>query len=61
MYWSLNSAVGIAVGYGLDNGGGQSSSPDGGENFIFFMSSRPFLGPTPPPSSVGTGDKGAQA
>jgi hypothetical protein len=44
-----DSAVGIATGYGLDHRRGRSSSPGGGKNFQFSMSSRPVLGPTQPP------------
>jgi hypothetical protein len=45
----LSSVVGIATGYGLDDGGGRSSSSSSGKNFHFSMSSSPTLGPTQPP------------
>jgi hypothetical protein len=45
---SRDSAVYIPIGYGLDELGGRSSSPSGGKNFLFFMSSRPVLGLTQP-------------
>jgi hypothetical protein len=40
---SLDSSVGIATGYGLDDqeGGGGSSSPFRVRNFLFSISSRP--------------------
>jgi hypothetical protein len=40
---SRDSAVGITTGYGLDT---RSSIPGGGKIFLFFMVSRPALGPT---------------
>jgi hypothetical protein len=43
------TAVGIATGYGLDDGGGRSSSPGKAKNFLFSTASRPVLGPTQPP------------
>jgi hypothetical protein len=46
---SRDSSVGIATGYGLDGRGDRSSSPDRVKNFLFSTSSRPALGPTPPP------------
>jgi hypothetical protein len=46
---SRNSVVGIATGYGLDDGGGRSSSPGRVKNFLFSTSSRPALGSTQPP------------
>jgi hypothetical protein len=46
---SRDSAVGIAPGYGLEDGGGRSSSPGMFKNFLFSTSSRPALGPTQPP------------
>jgi hypothetical protein len=47
MCW--DSVVGIATAYGLDNGGGQSSSLGIVNNFLFSTSSISGLGPTEPP------------
>jgi hypothetical protein len=44
-----DSAVDIRTGYRLDEQGVGSSTPDGGKNFYFSMSSRPALEPTQPP------------
>jgi hypothetical protein len=44
-----DSSVGIATGYGLDDKGGGSSSPNKVNNFYFSISSRPALGSTQPP------------
>jgi hypothetical protein len=46
---SRDSSVGIATGYGLDDQGGESSSPGRVKNFQFSISSRPALGSTQPP------------
>jgi hypothetical protein len=46
---SRDSSVSIATGYGLDDQGGGSSSPDRVKNFHFSISSRPSLGSTQPP------------
>jgi hypothetical protein len=46
---SWNSVVGIATGYGLDDGGVGVSSPGRIKNFLFSTSSRPVLGSTKPP------------
>jgi hypothetical protein len=46
-YRDLDSAVGTAAGYGLDDRGVGVRVP-GGENFHFSVSSRPTLGPTKP-------------
>jgi hypothetical protein len=46
---SRDSSVGIATGYGLDDQGGESSSPGRVKNFYFSISSRPALGSTQPP------------
>jgi hypothetical protein len=51
---SRNCVVGIAIGYGLVDWGGRSSSPDRVKNFLFFTSSRPALG-----SPMGNGGKAA--
>jgi hypothetical protein len=48
LYERRDSAVGIATGFGLDDRGGRSSSPGGGKNFLFCISSRPALGSTQP-------------
>jgi hypothetical protein len=45
---SLDSSVGIATGYGLDDRGGRSSSPGKVKNFLFSTSSRPALGSIKP-------------
>jgi hypothetical protein len=46
---SRDSSVGIATGYGLDDQGGESSSPGRVKNFHFSISSRPALGSTQSP------------
>jgi hypothetical protein len=46
---SRDSAVCIATGYGLDDQGGESSSPGRVKNFHFSISSRPALGSTQAP------------
>jgi hypothetical protein len=46
--WGRDNSVGIAIGYGLDDGKVQFPSP-GRVNFLFPMSSRPTLGSTQPP------------
>jgi hypothetical protein len=46
--------VGIAIGYGLDDGD-RSSSSGRVKNFLFSMSSTPALGFTQPPIQWGTG------
>jgi hypothetical protein len=46
---SRDTSVGIATGYGLDDQGGESSSPGRVKNFQFSVSSRPALGFTQPP------------
>jgi hypothetical protein len=46
---SRNNAVGIATGYGLDDTGVASLSPDRVKNFLLFTLSRLALGPTQPP------------
>jgi hypothetical protein len=43
---SRDSVVGIATGYGLGRLRGRSSSPGGGKDFHFHISSTPALGPT---------------
>jgi hypothetical protein len=48
MLLSRYSVVGIETGYGLDCQGGLSSSRDRVKIFLFYRSSRPALGPTPP-------------
>jgi hypothetical protein len=49
-WWSRDSSVGIATGYGLDDqGGGGSSSPGRVKNVHFSISSSPALGSTQPP------------
>jgi hypothetical protein len=45
---SLDGAVGIATGYGLNHRGGLTTSPGEIKNFHFSTSSRPPLGPTQP-------------
>jgi hypothetical protein len=60
---SKDSTVGIATGYGLDEGG-RSSSPDRVKNFLLSMSSRPALGFTQSPiqwipGGFSPGDKAA--
>jgi hypothetical protein len=40
---SRDSSVGVATSYGLDDGGGRSSSPGKVKNVLFFTSSRPGL------------------
>jgi hypothetical protein len=45
--WSLDSVVGIATDYGLDNGGVGVRVPVWSR--IFSTSSRPAVGPTKPP------------
>jgi hypothetical protein len=52
---SRDSSVGIATGYGLDDQGGESSSPGRVKIFHFSISSRPALGSTQPPIKMGTG------
>jgi hypothetical protein len=47
-----DNAVGVAIGYGLDDRGGQSSSAVRVKNFVFPTSFRPVLGP---PSHVCNG------
>jgi hypothetical protein len=56
MFWmriglkqSRDSSVGMATGYGLDDAGIALPCPGRGNNFHFFVSSRPALGPTQPP------------
>jgi hypothetical protein len=49
IYRSLDNAVRIATGYGLDDKRGRSSSPGRVKNFLFSTSSRPALGSTQPP------------
>jgi hypothetical protein len=46
-FMSGDSAVGIATGYGLDEG--RSSSPGKVKNFLFSTLSRPAVWPTQPP------------
>jgi hypothetical protein len=46
-FWSQDSVVGIATGYGLDDRGVRVRVPVGSR--IFFTSSRLALGPTQPP------------
>jgi hypothetical protein len=46
---SRDSSVGIATGYGLDEGDGGSSIPDRVKHSNFSISSRPALGSTQPP------------
>jgi hypothetical protein len=46
---SRDSSVRIATGYGLDDQGGESSSPGWVKNFHFSISYRPALGSTQPP------------
>jgi hypothetical protein len=46
---SRDTAVGIATGYGLDNGVGRSSIAGMVKKFFFSKSSRPALGSTQPP------------
>jgi hypothetical protein len=50
-----DSAVSITTGYGLDDQGVGSSSPAGGKNFHFSMSTRPALGVHPASYPIGTG------
>jgi hypothetical protein len=45
-FWSRDSSVGIAIGYGLDDQGDGSSSPGKVENVHFSISSIPALGST---------------
>jgi hypothetical protein len=45
---SLDSSVGIATGYGLDDRWGRSSSPGMVKNFLISMSFRLALGSTQP-------------
>jgi hypothetical protein len=47
-----SGSVGIATGYGLNDGGVGVPSPGRVTNFLFSMSSRPGLWSTPSPSSV---------
>jgi hypothetical protein len=44
-----DSSVGIATGYGLDDGGVGVPSPGRVKNFLFSTSSSPALGSTQPP------------
>jgi hypothetical protein len=46
---SLDSSVGIATSYGLDDRGDRSSRPGRVKNFLFSKSSRLALGSTQPP------------
>jgi hypothetical protein len=46
---SRDSVVGIAIGYGLDDGGVGVRVPVGWRIFFISTSSRPALGPTQPP------------
>jgi hypothetical protein len=46
---NLDSSVGIATGYGLDDRGGGSSSPGRVKNVHFSISFRPALGSIQPP------------
>jgi hypothetical protein len=46
---SLDSSVGIETGYRLERAG-RNSSPGGGKNFYFFISSKAALGPIQPPT-----------
>jgi hypothetical protein len=50
---SRDSLVDIATGYGLD---GQGSIPNRGKIFLFFIVSRPALGPHPDSYPMGTRD-----
>jgi hypothetical protein len=47
--WSLDRAVGIATGYGLDDRGVGVRVPVGSRIFLFSASCRPVLGSTQPP------------
>jgi hypothetical protein len=47
--WSQGSAVGIAIGYGLDDRGVGVRVPVRSKNFLFSKSSRPALGSTKSP------------
>jgi hypothetical protein len=46
---SLDSSVGIALGYGLDDWGSRVRFPAGAGNLSFTTASRTALGPTQPP------------
>jgi hypothetical protein len=46
--YSRDRVVGIATGYGLDDGEDRSSSPGRVKNLLFSTSSRPALGSTQP-------------
>jgi hypothetical protein len=46
IFGSRDSSVGIVTGYGLD---GWGSFPGRGKIFLFYIASRPALGPTQPP------------
>jgi hypothetical protein len=47
-YNSLDSSVGIALGYGLDDRGSRVRFPAGAGSFLFTTASRTALGPTQP-------------
>jgi hypothetical protein len=48
-FGSLDRTVGIATGYGTDDGGVGVPSPRTSNNYLFSASSRPVLGPTQRP------------
>jgi hypothetical protein len=50
---------GTALGYGLDDRGSRVRFPVGVGIFLFTTASRPALGPTQPPLSVGIKRTGA--
>jgi hypothetical protein len=54
LFLEPGSAVGIATGYGLDGGGGRSSSSGKVKNFLFSAAFRPALGPTHPMHAMGS-------
>jgi hypothetical protein len=63
---SRDSVVGIATGYGLDDGGVGVPSPGKVKNFLISTSSRPALRPTYPPiqgisGTLSPGGKAARA
>jgi hypothetical protein len=47
---SRGSAVGVAIGYGLDDYWGRSSSPDRVKDWHLSILSSPALGSTQPPT-----------
>jgi hypothetical protein len=59
--WSRDSVVGVATGYGLDEGGGRSSSPGRVTNFLHVVQTGSGVHPSSYPMDTGGSFPGGKA